>query len=356
MASRLPYRATGRLTPTMEAPPVQYVTSYDGYRLAYTESGDGFPVVLLPSWINHVQDVWCEGFSVGNLLRDLSGRYRVIHYDSRGMGLSTRGLPDDLTLDAFVTDLEAVTESTSTGRFVLIGFATPSFLAVRYALRNPERVAALVLIGPPLRAPRAVWDDLARQDWDAFLADHVSRAYTPDMARRVFEMFQGWSTQADYLVSTPVWNDARIEERLPELRTPALVLSARGFRPDEQRPVEFTGFLPNARLSYLETGLPYGAPGEAIACIEPFLTENGIPSITPPAARNGHNGIGPHVLSEREIEVLRLIAQGRSNARIAEALVISHNTVIRHVSNIFAKTGSSNRTEAASYAHRNGLA
>jgi DNA-binding NarL/FixJ family response regulator len=61
------------------------------------------------------------------------------------------------------------------------------------------------------------------------------------------------------------------------------------------------------------------------------------------------------VLSARELEVLRLIAAGRSNAQIAEALVISPNTVGRHVSNIFDKTGAANRAEAAAYALRNGL-
>ena len=55
-------------------------------------------------------------------------------------------------------------------------------------------------------------------------------------------------------------------------------------------------------------------------------------------------------LSSREIEVLRLIAVGRSNQQIADELVISLNTVRRHVSNIFAKTGAANRAAAAIYA------
>jgi len=64
----------------------------------------------------------------------------------------------------------------------------------------------------------------------------------------------------------------------------------------------------------------------------------------------------PAGLSERELDVLRLIAAGKSNQRIADELVISLNTVIRHVSNIFAKTGVANRVEAATYATRHGLA
>ncbi len=63
----------------------------------------------------------------------------------------------------------------------------------------------------------------------------------------------------------------------------------------------------------------------------------------------------PDGLTERELEVLRLIAAGKRNKEIAEELFISPNTVLRHVSNIFAKTGVANRAEAATYAARHGL-
>ena len=60
-------------------------------------------------------------------------------------------------------------------------------------------------------------------------------------------------------------------------------------------------------------------------------------------------------LSPREIEALRLMAAGKSNREIAEALFISRNTVSTHVRNILAKTGSANRAEAAAFAVRHGL-
>jgi DNA-binding CsgD family transcriptional regulator len=64
----------------------------------------------------------------------------------------------------------------------------------------------------------------------------------------------------------------------------------------------------------------------------------------------------PDSLTSREVEVLRLIAIGRSNADIAMVLEISLNTVATHVRNILAKTGCTNRTEAAAYAMRHDLA
>jgi DNA-binding CsgD family transcriptional regulator len=63
----------------------------------------------------------------------------------------------------------------------------------------------------------------------------------------------------------------------------------------------------------------------------------------------------PGGLSAREVEVLRLVAAGKSNQQIADTLVISLNTVLRHLSHIFAKLGVANRAEAATYASRHGL-
>lgn len=74
--------------------------------------------------------------------------------------------------------------------------------------------------------------------------------------------------------------------------------------------------------------------------------------VSPTPAASSAN---PDGLSGREIEVLRLIAAGKSNQQVAEDLVISINTAIRHVSNIYTKAGLCNRAEAASYAHAQGL-
>ncbi len=60
-------------------------------------------------------------------------------------------------------------------------------------------------------------------------------------------------------------------------------------------------------------------------------------------------------LTPREIEVLELLAEGRSNKSIAERLGISDQTVKFHVASILAKLGASNRTEAVRFAVRRGL-
>jgi DNA-binding CsgD family transcriptional regulator len=60
-------------------------------------------------------------------------------------------------------------------------------------------------------------------------------------------------------------------------------------------------------------------------------------------------------LTSREVDILRVVAVGLSNQRIADRLHISHSTVTTHMRNIFRKTGAQNRTEAAEYARRAGL-
>jgi DNA-binding NarL/FixJ family response regulator len=60
-------------------------------------------------------------------------------------------------------------------------------------------------------------------------------------------------------------------------------------------------------------------------------------------------------LTAREVEVLRLVASGRTNRAIAAELVLSEKTVARHLSNIFTKLGLSSRAAATAYAYENDL-
>jgi NarL family two-component system response regulator LiaR len=63
-----------------------------------------------------------------------------------------------------------------------------------------------------------------------------------------------------------------------------------------------------------------------------------------------------NTLTDREIEILRQVALGKTNQEIADELVVSERTVRTHITNILAKLGLSNRTQAALYALRHGIA
>jgi DNA-binding NarL/FixJ family response regulator len=83
--------------------------------------------------------------------------------------------------------------------------------------------------------------------------------------------------------------------------------------------------------------------------------DDGTPATGPLAGVPAPKAVRPHGLSEREIEVLALVAAGRTNGEIAERLFITRKTASVHVTHILAKLGVSNRVEAAMVAARLGL-
>jgi NarL family two-component system response regulator LiaR len=90
-----------------------------------------------------------------------------------------------------------------------------------------------------------------------------------------------------------------------------------------------------------------GEPSLSPAIAQKVLVELRQPSDRPPT---------PDPLTDREVEVIRLVAKGLSNQEIAERLVVTEATVRAHVSNILSKLHLANRTQAALYALREGLA
>ncbi len=86
--------------------------------------------------------------------------------------------------------------------------------------------------------------------------------------------------------------------------------------------------------------------------LEPSIARKVLTEISAPPK----NPLTQDPLTERELAILRLVAQGRSNREIAEQLVIAEMTVRTHVSNILGKLHLASRTQAALYALREGLA
>jgi DNA-binding NarL/FixJ family response regulator len=95
------------------------------------------------------------------------------------------------------------------------------------------------------------------------------------------------------------------------------------------------------------------AAGQAV--LDPSVQAALLKAAQQGVARPPASAVPPDGLTEREVEVLALIASGLSNHEIAERLFVAETTVKTHINRIFAKTGSRDRAQAAVYAHRHGL-
>ncbi len=124
---------------------IQYALTEDGVRIAYSEVGDGPPLVFVRGWITHLELMWGEP-AFRSFMEALAQRFRVIRFDARGNGVSDREV-DRPDLDDFVADVEAVIGAAGVDRCLLWGSSFGGPIAIAYAARWPERVERLLLDG-----------------------------------------------------------------------------------------------------------------------------------------------------------------------------------------------------------------
>ncbi|MFD2327647.1 response regulator [Cohnella sp. GCM10020058] len=170
----------------------------------------------------------------------------------------------------------------------------------------------------------------------------LAKAYNPDVVLMdlVMEGMDGIETTR------------RLLEQQPECRV--IVLTS--FLDDEKMyPVieagAFSYLLKTSRASEIADAIRAAARGQSV--LESQVASKMMNRFRRPPQTEAQ----PHEeLTEREMEVLHLIAQGKSNQEIADELFIGIKTVKYHLTNMFSKLGVEDRTQAAIYAHRNGLA
>jgi pimeloyl-ACP methyl ester carboxylesterase/DNA-binding CsgD family transcriptional regulator len=331
----------------------------DGHRVAYATVGSGPPLLLPALWIGHLELEWgFEDFRA--FIGALAKRRTVIRYDRLGTGLSDRPAePVGSSLEREVRTIATILHALGLERVSLLGISFGGCPAVAFAASHPQRVRSLALFGayadgaqiapPALREAmvatvRAHWGAGSRQLAAMWLPG--ADAETLERFARLQRAAAGAEVAAAMLEGVYA---ADVRELLPRVIAPALVVHRRA---DRAMPFaqgrELAARLSAARLVALdgELHLPWLGDSDAvIGTVGAFLDEHHPVGAAP---RDGP-------LSEREREVLRLVADGLSDAEIAARLIVSPHTVHRHVANIRTKLGQPSRAAAAAYAARAGL-
>jgi class 3 adenylate cyclase/pimeloyl-ACP methyl ester carboxylesterase len=124
---------------------IRYCKASDGVRLAYATVGTGPPLVRSAHWLGHLEYDW-EFPIFRHFLLGLAKDFALVRYDARGNGLSDWDV-GEISLDAWVSDIETVVDAVGLSRFPLLGVSQGCAVSIAFAVRHPERVSRLVLYG-----------------------------------------------------------------------------------------------------------------------------------------------------------------------------------------------------------------
>jgi DNA-binding CsgD family transcriptional regulator len=144
-----------------------------------------------------------------------------------------------------------------------------------------------------------------------------------------------------------------------DISAPTLVMQARQAAwPPIDVTRKLSAAIPNARLAIVEGDQvhPFGNdPNVVHGVIDSFLGTQST-AVPAPTTASASPERPPAGLTEREVQTLRLVADGMSNKEIAAELAVTVNTVERHLVNIYGKIGARGRADATAYALKNNLA
>ncbi len=223
---------------------IRFCTSSDGTRIAYATVGQGPPVIRIRPWFTHLEFEWENPISRSEIDR-LSARHLLIRHDGRGMGLSDRQV-SDYSPEAHVRDLEAVVDALGLERLALYGHSQGGATAITYAVRHPQRVSHLILVGSFARMAWLVDTEegqqlfqtaltLMRQGWGTDLPAYrqfFTSLFMPDAdaeAIQEFNEFQRISASPENAAAVlSAMRDTDVSELLPHVGAPTLVVHCRG--------------------------------------------------------------------------------------------------------------------------------
>lgn len=249
---------------------IQFLSSPDGVRVAYSEIGCGFPLVRVAPWLSHLDLEW-KLAEIREFYLSLACSHRVIRYDSPGCGLSDWPRRE-FSVDAEVRTLELVADGLGLGRFALFGYDAGGPVAVTYAARHPERVSALILFGTLGYAGHAhlaeVLPDALRtlmSDYWMLAARLLADIHAPEADGKTLQAlanlyFQASTGENVVRATERLVYDVDVTALLPEVAVPATVIHrlrdpAMSYRAGR----ELAAQIPNSRFVPLDgsSHLPY---------------------------------------------------------------------------------------------------
>ncbi len=247
---------------------IGYCRARDGVRLAYAKVGSGSPLVMTANWFNHLEHDWKSPLR-GDILRVLANDHTLFRYDARGNGLSDWEV-DELSLDAWVGDLETVLNAVGVDRFALLGISQGCAISIAYAVRHPELVSHLILYGgfalganrrsAALKERVKAMATLMRLEWGAdnpAVRQMFTTQFFPDCPQEL----SNWFNEMQRLVTSgecaarylETVSEFDVTELLPKVTVPTLVMHRRG---DVRQPIEegrrMAAGIPGARFVALE--------------------------------------------------------------------------------------------------------
>jgi len=272
---------------------IRFCRTSDGVTLPVASVGTGPVLLKTANWINHIEHDWISPV-FSPLFARLATRFQLVRYDGRGNGLADRDVAD-ISLAAFVRDLEAAVSTIASPRIALLGLSQGCASAIAYAVAHPERVSHLVLYGGYAlgRSRRGDTEDPAkaqaflammRQGWGedgsafmrAFSSIYLPNG-TPEQIRWFADM-QRASSSGDIAVRLrQACDDIDVTALLPRISVPTLILHATH---DNVVPFaqgrHLASAIPGARLVSLESENHVPLHGEPswnilLSAIEDFL-------------------------------------------------------------------------------------
>jgi pimeloyl-ACP methyl ester carboxylesterase/DNA-binding winged helix-turn-helix (wHTH) protein len=247
----LPVVAAEIIKPTYIRQDVQFCTSGNSVRIAYARAGAGPPIVKVGTWFNHLEYDW-DSPVWGHMLHWLARENELVRYDMRGIGLSDNDV-QEISFEAFVRDLESVVNAAGLTDFILLGVSDGAAFSIAYAVKHPDRVRKLVILGGYAEGPMMRSREVDEAQFEAsmmmikpgfgennrFVKTMFSSMVMPNGTPQQTEwlhMLQSKSKSSENTLRKLVMSgDINIVDLLPQVKAPTIVFHCRD---DRHQPFE----------------------------------------------------------------------------------------------------------------------